>query len=285
MNKENVDFLKERLYFLGFSEKLDKELETKIAAKEEKFTLSYPGEFGKEGAKKTVNYDFDFSKSKEKDMYFLNNFTATLNPGTDKERSQKFFLNNGSGVTGKEAFNLLEGRAVFKSNLTKKPKEDAGPDEKPEKYAAWIQLNFKEKNEHGNYKQNQFHEKWKYDLEKSLGKHPIKELNSTVQKEDLIKSLQKGNLQSVTFSKDGNESKMFVEANPRERNINVYDENMKKQFQGIKQAKSEGKAESQSQGVDGGGADGKNQKENAKAGQKLDSDPPAKARKRKGMSV
>ena len=32
---------------------------------------------------------------------------------------------------------------------------------------------------------------------------------------------------------------MFLEANPKERNLIVYDENMKKQFQGIKKAKPE----------------------------------------------
>jgi hypothetical protein len=277
MNKENVDFLKDRLFFLGFGDKLNAELEKKMEGKADKFNLNIQGEFGKDEQKKVVDYTLDFSKSKERDMYFLNNYSATLKSNEpEKERTQKFYLNNGSGVTAKEAFNLLEGRAVFKNKLFNRDDQQ---------YSAWLQLNFNEKNEQGNFKQQQFHTNWKYDLDKSVNRHPVKELNDPTQKADLIKSLEKGNVQSVTFVKEDKETKMFLEANPKERNVIVYDENMKKQFQGIKQSKTEGKTEDQSQGVDARGADGKDQKENAKASQKQDNEPPGKSKKKKGMSV
>jgi hypothetical protein len=283
MNQQNVDFLKDRLFFLGFGDKLNAELEKKIEAKAEKFTLPIQGEFGKEDQKKTIDYSLDFTKSKKEDMYFLNNYTATLkNEDPTKEKSQKFYLNKGSGVTAKEAFNLLEGRAVFKNNLEKKPKEGAEPGQKPEKYEAWIQLNLGQKEDNGNFKQQQYHQKWNYDLEKSLAKHPIKELTDSNQKPDLLKSLQKGNLQQVTFIQENKEAKWFVEANPKDRNVNVYDENMRKQFQGIRQGKSEGKSEDQSQAVDG---EKQKQKESMKSALKSEDEPGKKAKKRKGMAV
>ena len=40
-------------------------------------------------------------------------------------------------------------------------------------------------------------------------------------------SLQKGNVQSITIEKDGNSHKMFIEADPQYKKINLYDSNMK----------------------------------------------------------
>lgn len=269
MNKENVDFLKDRLFFLGFGDKMNAELEKKIEQQPEKFTMSMQGEFSKGEQKNIVDYSLDFSRSKQNDMYFLNNYTATLkNDDPEKERSQKFYLNNGSGITAKEAYNLLDGRAVHKTNLTNKNNE---------KYEAWLQLNLNEKDDKGNHKVQQYHKAWNYDLDRNLGRHPIKELENATQKEQLVKSMEKGNIQQVTFiNEDKKEVKMFLEANPKERNVIVYDENMKKQFQGIRKAKpaiNEGKTnqnepdtsrmtvQEQSQGFGARGADsnGKNQ--------------------------
>jgi hypothetical protein len=40
--------------------------------------------------------------------------------------------------------------------------------------------------------------------------------------------LVNGHRQAVTLHKDGNEQKLFIEANPQFKSINVYDENLKK---------------------------------------------------------
>jgi len=94
-----------------------------------------------------------------------------------------------------------------------------------------------------------------------LAKHPIKELTNEQDKTRLMDSLQKGNRQSVTFIKEGNEQKMFIEANPRFKSLNVYDSNMQrlgsrqtqkeKQVQGENNtAKQETKKESRNQSDD-----------------------------------
>ena len=41
-------------------------------------------------------------------------------------------------------------------------------------------------------------------------------------------SLQKGNIQSVSVEKDANSSKVFIEANPQYKTINLYDGQMKR---------------------------------------------------------
>jgi hypothetical protein len=229
MNEKNTEYLKERIFFLGFGDKLNADLEKNIKSQKEQFQLPVEGEFAKGEKKDVVKFVLDFSKSKENDMYFLNNYKATLkNDDLEKERSQTFYINKGNGVTAKEAYNLLEGRAVHKK-LTNK---------EGEAYEAWIQLNPK-KEENGNHKLQQYHSAYGFDLSKSLDKHPIKELADPQQKERLIKSLEKGNLQQVTYTRNDQEEKMFLEANPKDRNVILYDQSMKKQFQGIKEHKGE----------------------------------------------
>lgn len=49
---------------------------------------------------------------------------------------------------------------------------------------------------------------------------------SVKEDQDLYNSLKKGNVQSVTFLKDGEEVKGFIEANPKDRTINIYDAKM-----------------------------------------------------------
>lgn len=255
MNKENVDFLKERLFFLGFGTNLHADLEKKIADKQEKFDLTFQAEFQNGSKMSIVDYTLDVTKSKQNDMYFLNNYTATLNPeNPDQSVSHKFYLNKGSGVTAKEAFNMLEGRAVFMDKLENK---------EGEKYKAWLQIDFSKKDDKGNFKVQQYHEAWKYDLDKLLSKQPIKELENATLKERLVNSLEKGNIAPATFVRDGKEEKMFLEANPKDRNLTIYDQDMHKQGQGVRRHQpqvSEGQENNrsntndQSQGVGGPGA-------------------------------
>jgi hypothetical protein len=44
----------------------------------------------------------------------------------------------------------------------------------------------------------------------------------------LLQSLKKGNLQSVAVEKDGGAARMFVEANPQYKTLNLYDGNLKR---------------------------------------------------------
>ncbi|WP_173968331.1 hypothetical protein [Flavobacterium collinsii] len=89
-------------------------------------------------------------------------------------------------------------------------------------------MDFKQSETNGNFKLNYYHQNYGYDLEAALSKHPIKELETPKYKEDLINSLKKGNLQSATFLKEGNEIKQYIEASPQFKTINIYDNNMKR---------------------------------------------------------
>lgn len=215
MNEQNLKYLKENIKYLGFGEKLFPELQNNIEQGLSEFHLKISTEFNKD----KIGAELHFKKSETNDMYFLNGYNATLQKPDGRELSQAFYLNKGNGITIKEAYNLLHGRAVNK-DLTNK---------QGEKFNTWIQLDLTQKNEKGNYESKQYHKNYGYDLELPLLKFPIKELENKEQKEALMKSLQKGNLQSVTFEHNGKEQKMFIAANPQMKTINIYDTNMKLQ--------------------------------------------------------
>lgn len=212
MNTRNLEYLEQGLKYLGFDSSLNEALEQHIAQGKSEFQISAQKSFGND----SINATLFFRKSDQQDMYFFNKYDATLKRG-DEERSQTFYIEKNSGITLKEAYNLLCGRSVNKELLNKDK----------ERYNAWMQLDFGQKDKYGNYQVKQYHANYGYNLENAVGKYPLKELNNPEEKERLLKSLQKGNVQSVTFTKDGKEEKMFIEANPQYKTINVYDAHMK----------------------------------------------------------
>jgi len=235
MNLKNLEFLKDSLKYLGFGEKLNHELENKIKDQPAEFKLHTAGEF--KGSSDQMTYVLDFKKSDQTDMYFLNRYQATLkNEDPEKEKTQTFFINKSSGITAKESYNLLSGRSVHKE-LTNKEGES---------YKAWLQLDFKEKDDHDNFKVKQYHQNYGFELEPVLNRYPIKELNNEEEKTRLIKSLEKGNRHAVTFTEQGKETKVHIEASPQYKSLNLYDVNLKPIFQGVeKKEKNEGEKSSE----------------------------------------
>ena len=90
-------------------------------------------------------------------------------------------------------------------------------------FKAWQKLNFDEKDKYGNHLVNQFHEKYGYDLPYAVNKFPVLEMDGGEAQEKLLKSLERGNAQSVTIEIDGKPEKFFMEANPERKTVNVYD--------------------------------------------------------------
>lgn len=260
MNTKNFDFLKDGLKYLGFGEKLNEDLENKIKEQPTEFKLNLVGEFNKDNIKDRVNYTLDFKKSNDTDMYFLNRYQATLkNDDPTQERTQTFYITKNSGITSKEAYNLLNGRAVNKDLSNKEGQP----------YNAWVQLDFQEKDKNDNYKVKQYHQGYGFDLEMVMAKYPIKEQLNAEEKTKLMKSLEKGNLTQVTFAREGGEDKMFIAANPQFKSLDLYNAKMEKQFQGIEKKEKQGedksqeKKETQKQDVDEEG-EGKKEKKRSK---------------------
>jgi hypothetical protein len=213
MNNENLQYLADNIKYMGFGENHKADLEKSMAEGKAEFQLVHRAEINKKPFEATMN----FRKSDSTDMYFFNNYHASLEKSNGEKAEQTFYLNKGKGVTGKEAYNLLDGRAVQKDLVTKEGQP----------YKAWIQLDFENKDKNNNFEVKQFHENYGYDLKAAVGKLAVAELNDPEKEKALMQSLQKGNVQSVTIEKDGSSHKIFIEANPQYKNVTLYDSNMK----------------------------------------------------------
>lgn len=246
MNEKNFDYLKDQVKYTGFGEALEGELKQNIEQQQPAFSLKHDAFYGND----KVSAELNFKKSEQTDLYFFNSYRVSLQKeGRPETLEQTFYINRGSNITLKEAYNLMEGRAVNK-DLTAK---------EGEVYNAWVQVDFKDADAAGNFRLNHYHQNYGYDLDATLAKYPIKELQNEAHKEDLMNSLKKGNLQSATFIKDGQEVKQYIEANPQFKTLNVYDSNQKRldtrQSSEQQQSQQEGKGQKESQKAKAGDSD------------------------------
>lgn len=278
MNEKNFEYLKDNIKYMGFGEKQNDVLEQHLKEGKESFQLA----FNTEVNKKPFEAVLQFRKSDNSDMYFFNSYQASLERNNKEKVEQTFYLNKGKGVTAKEAYNLLEGRSVHKELNNK-----AG-----EPYKAWIQLDFDNKDKNDNHEVNQYHENYGYDLKAAVGKYAVVELDGAEKEQSLLQSLQKGNIQSVTIEKNGESHKMFMEANPQYKTVNLYDSGMKRvqkesleQYQSIAQSQDKTVKQEQQQEVK---PEMKQQKETVKKGKTQKDDsllPKKRTRQKKGLGL
>lgn len=216
MNTQNAEFLKKSLLNLGFGDKLNTELDRQMEAKTPEFSLGLQHEFNQ----KTVDYQLHFKAGENQGMYFFNTYNATINHKDDPAKNvhQTFYINKGSGITAKEAFNLMEGRAVHKQLYNSEG----------QKYQAWLTLDDKHTTDGGNKKINHYHENYGFDIEKVISGKGIKELEDPKTKENLMYSLKKGNTQQITVSSAEGDKKYFIAANPQFKTVDLFDHQMKK---------------------------------------------------------
>ncbi len=134
--------------------------------------------------------------------------------------SQMFWIERGKGFTAEQASNLIQGRSVYRDDLL-----NIGGIP----YKAWVKLDFDNpKDRNQNYKTNQYHDpSYGFDLQKTLDKYNIKELADPAKRELLESSIRSGNRPLITTIKDGQETKLFIEAVPRYNQVNLFAENGK----------------------------------------------------------
>lgn len=216
MNNDNLNFIRQSIRYLGFGEGMtnSEELEQEMQKGVKEFQLRTAACFDEWSSIQATLY---FRRSDNYDMYFFNKYDALLVYDSDPQynRAQTFYISRGKGVTFKEAFNLLQGRAVYKSLI----------DAEGVEYHAWLQLSFNERTPNGtNYKTRLFGDRYGFDLEKTLANYPIRELEDEQLKQNLFYSLRKGNIHPVTFTKSSKIEKMFIEASPEYKMITIHTE-------------------------------------------------------------
>lgn len=271
MNENNLKYLQDNIKYHGFGEMLNPLLEEQIKKGIAEFTLPYKVDVNKRDMEAMLH----FKKSDTTDMYFFNKYEAKVKNEKDQDMAQTFYINKGTGVTLKEAYNLLNGRAVYKELVNK---ED-------QKYKSWIQLDFSAKDKHGNYERKPYHDNYGYDLKEALSYFPIKEMMKEDTMKDLLRSLEKGNIQMVALAMPDKEVKVFIEACPKYKNINVYDNRMKPLQHEHKEQLMQQPALNSEQGKDQ--SQHKDVKQETKQKQKPDDDldGPKKKSRKKGMSM
>jgi len=209
MNETNLKYLKDDLKFHGFGEKLFGELEANMKKVEKEFTLSISTQMQKD----KISAVLYFRKGNDSDMYFFNKFDAKLEKEAMAPRENTFYLDKSKGFTMKEAYNYLDGRAVFKefTNLEK------------EQYKAWRQIDPDYKDKNNNFEFKQYSERYGYDLREALSYYPIREFVKADDSLNLVKSLERGNLHTVTMDRDGEKLQFQVAADPKGRSIAIYE--------------------------------------------------------------
>jgi len=229
MNMKNFEFLRDQVKYLGFGDSLEATLKTKLESGDTKFELTHEREFDE---RKVVS-QLEFNRSKESDMYFFNGYKVTTTPENQKEAmTQHFYVNHkGQNVTLKEAYNLMNGRAVFKQEWSNKENQ---------LYPAWLKLDFTSPDDRGNFKLKPYNENYGFKLDEAVSKHPEIKIVGEAAAQQLAKDLQRGNRVPVTISKDGASAQIYIEASPTTHGLNVYDANMKLLPQRQKTGQAEG---------------------------------------------
>jgi hypothetical protein len=223
MNENNLEYLQNNLKYLGFGDSLNTQLKEAIEKQLPEFKLRFETEIPAPHAKDkpelddAMRYELDFSKSKDTDMYFFNKYNASLQlAGQPNVIDQTFYINKGKGVTVKESYNLLSGRAVNKDVVLKSG----------EKANMWLKLDLAEHDPEKGYAIKNYGENYGFSLAAAVDKFVLPDINKPGFKDQLMKSLERGNLHEVNFSKDGKEMKGFIAANPQFKTLDFYDHNL-----------------------------------------------------------
>lgn len=211
MNEQNYEYLSNQLFYTGFGKALEKQLKERLEAEESEFELYYKTGNNYEN----LTAELRFSQSKQTDLFFFNSFRLELmRKNFEAIRSQVFYMNPNYHFTLKEAYNLLRGRSVKKRVKIR----EGGT------YDAWMKLDLEDFDRHGNHKINQFHENYGFDINKKLNELPLVELEHEAEKDHLVESLERGNRQSAMLNLEKGERRVFLEANPQFKSIDMYDE-------------------------------------------------------------
>ncbi len=219
MNDKNFEFLKTNIKFTGFGESLYGELERNIREGKPEFQLHFTTQMHN----RPFDAVLDFKKANNSDMYFYNGYRASFERKDGQKMEHYFDVEKGKGITGKEAYNLLQGRAVVDRKKIDHLDKDA---RETLTVKPWIQLDLTKPNKNG-FEVIEWNEGRGYNLREAVGKFAINEMDGTKQESDLFKSLEKGNMQAATVQINDNTQAIYLAANPQYKTINVYDSHFK----------------------------------------------------------
>jgi hypothetical protein len=162
-----------------------------------------------------MNFDLSFTKD-HSGQYLLESYKATLAATQDSvvERQQNFQCISGNTPTAEQAYNLLAGRSIQMNAL----------DAQGNRQISWRQLDFNDKDSSGNFRIKEFPQGYGFDLIQSI--QPLLPYSKLSPNgiETLTVSLAAGNKPEIVLHKDNLILKVFIEANPHFKRLNIYNE-------------------------------------------------------------
>jgi hypothetical protein len=143
-------------------------------------------------------------------LYFLNRYQASLEYASPAKHKEYIFqIQGGLPISSREAFNLLEGRAVCKQLAT----------DFSQKADVWLQFDFNSLDQEGQYKivkTGQYHA---FDLEAVLAQYNIEEMQTARQRTSIINCLRRGDLHPIHLVTGKGARLMHIRANPFQKVI------------------------------------------------------------------
>lgn len=235
MNENNIEYLKKTLENLGFGTKLNDVLEIAIRREIPSFSLGIttqmrPAESKDPGSDRTenLNYKINFNRSKESDVYFLNDYQVKLTRKNDPiVREQTFDLARDHRITAVQAYKLLSGLSLEKEVFLKTntgEMEQGNP--QPQKTPVWLKLNLDVTDAYGNHPLRVFRPEYGYDLVKTLAKFPIKDIESPDKLQNVLNTLRAGNYYHTDLMIGKKAVPVSIAANPQMKTLDIYDKNM-----------------------------------------------------------
>lgn len=212
MKKENVQVVKDKVFYSGLGYQYHAGIQKNIAEGVPEFKLT--GEHLIDEQKVKVTTAFNKGESD----YFFNSMELEFTSKEGEPLKLTFYMDNryyekavkehpevDRNFTLKEAFNYMEGRYVYK--LYKNKKEDI--------YPAW---QGRIKDEEGNYQIKVFSEGYGCNLAALVSKEQMNELKTDEGINRLYKSFKRGNITRASFSsgKDAYERMLILDVEKRE---------------------------------------------------------------------
>jgi len=199
--ENNYEFLVNDLKYLGFDSSLNAELKEMLGTEADSFELQYRASVQQEPVEAVLH----FHRLSPEGYFFFSRYVLSVSG-----RKHCFYVFKGRGITVKEGFNLLNGRAVFKLRTAKNGQT----------YNEWIDLDLAIREDNG-FKPRLYPESYGFDLSALIDSLMIDTPTANWDRAMLIRSLEKGNLQTAFIKQDGTHRKVYIQANPRERTITV----------------------------------------------------------------
>jgi len=233
MNENNLEYLKKTLEGLGFSSKLNDVLENAIRREMPSFSLGIgslrkPLDTTDLNAARTDHLAFtlNFNRSKDGDMYFLNNYDVILKKVNNSIAiSQTFDLARDHRITAVQAHKLLSGLAFEKEVFLRNKEENQETAKQPEKTNMWFKLNLDVTDAFGNHPLRTFRPEYGYDIAEAIGKYPIKGLDKADKLQEAITALKNGNYLHAEIMIGKKTVPVSIVANPQMKTIDIYDKN------------------------------------------------------------